>query len=114
MQVRKFMGKRVSIDEIKAMVGSSCFFDAGDHDDTDFAVAVVVLRDFECKITDRFGYTDFSMNLYLDGDRISSIQRVGHVHMCGGQGMDDDLKRFPHATLEKEASEKLSRVMARC
>lgn len=111
MQVRKFMGKRVSIDEIKVMVGASRFYDAGDHDDTDFAVAMIMLRNFECQITDRFGYNAYSLSVYLDEDRISSIQRVGHVHMCG-QGMDDELRRFPHRTLEMEAEEKLSGVVA--
>lgn len=114
MQVRKFVGKRVSVDEVKAMAGESCFFDAGDYDDTDFAVAMIMLRNFQCQITDRYGYNAYSVNLFLDGNRISSIQRVGHIHMCGGQGMDDELRRFPHRTLEKEAGEKLSRVMAIC
>jgi hypothetical protein len=27
--------------------------------------------------------------------------------MCGGQGSDDELKRFPHRTLEEEAYQAL-------
>lgn len=110
MQVRDFVGKRVCIDKIIEMTGANRFFDAGDYEDTELAVAVFMLRDFECGMTDRYGFTDYSLAVYLDGDRISFLQRVGHVHMCG-QGMDDELRRFPHRALEKEASEKLREVL---
>jgi len=111
MQVRDFKGKRVCLDEIKAMTGPSRFYEAGDHDDTEFAVAVIMLRDFECEITDRFGNTDYSLSVFLDEDRIVSLDRVGHVHMCGGQGIDSELRRFPHKTLEKEAEDLLKKML---
>ena len=113
MQVRNFVGKRVCLDAVKAMTGPSCFYEAGDHDDTDLAVAVLMLRDFECEITDQFGYTDYSLGIFLDEDRIVSLERVGHVHMCCGQGMDSELRRFPHKTLEKEAEDLLKKVLSK-
>lgn len=111
MRVRDFKGKRVCLDEIKAMTDPSHFYEAGDHDDTEFAVAVIMLHDFGCELTDRFGYTDYSLTVFLDDDRIVSLDRVGHVHMCGGQGMDDELKRFPRRTLENETEDKLKKVL---
>jgi hypothetical protein len=110
MQIRDFKGKRVCLDKIEAMAGSSCFYEAGDYDEA-FAVAVVALTDFNCEMTDRFGFTDYSLVVYLDEDRIVSLERVGHVHMCGGQGMDSELRRFTHKSLEQEADEKLKTVL---
>ena len=110
MQVRNFVGKQVCLDKIEAMAGSSCFYEAGDYDE-EFAVAVVALTDFKCEMTDRSGYTDYSLTVYLDDDRIVLLDRVGHVHMCG-QGMDSELRRFPHKTLEKESEEKLKKILA--
>jgi hypothetical protein len=112
MQVRDFKGKRVRLDEIETMAGSNCFYEAGDYDEA-FAVAVVALTDFNCEITDRFGYSDYSLGIFLDGDRIVSLERVGHVHMCGGQGMDSELRRYPHKTLEREAKDKLMTVLSK-
>jgi len=113
MQVRNFVGKRVCLDEVKAMAGESRFYEAGDHDDTELAVAVLMLRDFECEMTDRFGNTDYSLSIFLDEDRIVSLGRVGHVHMCGCQGMDSELRRFPHKTLEKEAEDLLKKMLSK-
>jgi len=111
MQVRNFVGKRVCLDAVKTMAGESCFYEAGEHDDTEFAVAVIMLRNFESELTDRFGFTDYSVGIYIDGDRIVSLERVGHIHMCGGQGMDDELRRFPHRSLEQEAEDKLKTAL---
>jgi len=111
MQVRNFVGKPVCLDAVKAMVGESCFYEAGDHDESEFTVAVLMLHDFESEMTDRFGYSDYSLSIYIDENRIVSLERVGHVHMCGGQGMDTELRRFPHKTLENEAEEKLQKIL---
>jgi hypothetical protein len=32
--------------------------------------------------------------------------------MCHGQGSDDDLKRFPHSTLEEEAYQVLTDLLS--
>jgi hypothetical protein len=112
MQVRNFVGKRACLDEVVAMAGADCFYEAGDYDET-FAVAVVALTDFKCEMTDRFGNTDYSLSIYLDEDRIVSLERVAHVHMCGGQGMDDELRRFPHTSLEQEADDKLKKILSK-
>lgn len=41
-----------------------------------------------------FCYSDLD-----EQNQIVKIQRMAHCHMCGGQGSDDELKRFPHGTL---------------
>ncbi len=41
------------------------------------------------------GYDAFSVLLELSGPQVRSVKRIGHVHMCGGQGCDDELYRFP-------------------
>jgi hypothetical protein len=110
MQVRNFVGKQVCLDAVKAMAGSSCFYEAGDYDE-EFAVAMIMLHDFDSELTDRFGYSDYSLSIFLDEDRIVSLERVGHVHMCGGQGLDDELKRFPHKSLEQEAEDLLKKML---
>lgn len=113
MQVRNFVGKRVCLDEVKAMAGESRFYEAGDHDDTELAVAVLMLRDFECEMTDPSkGYDP----IFVEEDRQAVIciaKSVGHVHMCGCQGMDSELRRFPHKTLEKEAEDLLKKMLSK-
>lgn len=54
MQELNYVGTQVNLDAVKALAG---FYEAGDHDDSEFAVAVIMLRDFESEMTDRFGYT---------------------------------------------------------
>jgi hypothetical protein len=54
MQVRQFVEKRVNIDNIKMLAAERCFSNAGDYDDTEFAVAVIMLKEFEREMTDRF------------------------------------------------------------
>jgi hypothetical protein len=58
------------------------------------------------------GRNAYSIQLSLDEqDRIVNIQRVGHCHMCGGQGQDDDLDVFPHNTLDEELDQVLIQVV---
>jgi hypothetical protein len=47
------------------------------------------------------------MSISPDVDRIASIERVGLVHMCGGQGMDDELKCFLQKSFVKETEDTL-------
>ena len=56
---------------------------------------------------DKAGYTGYSIVLQLDQnrERIVEIERIGHCHMCGGQGADYPLARFPHQLVEEAARE---------
>jgi hypothetical protein len=110
MKTRPFIGKTVSLEKLRMAQAEIC--PCGKYDD-EFTVAEVFLSDFECCITDRTGRNAYSIQLYLDEqDRIIRIQRVGHCHMCGGQGSDDELKRFPHRTLEEEAYQVLTDLLS--
>jgi hypothetical protein len=51
--------------------------------------------------------------VYLDGNRIVRIDRVGHCHMCGCQWTHDVLDRFPHRTLEEGAQEVMTEALRR-
>jgi hypothetical protein len=104
MKTHPFIGKTVSLEKLR--MAEAEISPRGEYDE--FTIAEVFLSDFECNGTDSEGRNAYSIQLYLDEqDRIAKIQRMGHCHMCGGQGSDDELKRFPHRTLEEEADQAL-------
>lgn len=107
MRKRNFLNKRVSIEKLKEyLIDTDC-----DPEDCDEGSVVkinrqsaeIYLSEFECYATDRTGRNAYSLVIHLVNDHIYDVERVGHIHMCGGQGSDDVLSRFPHASLEKEA-----------
>ena len=101
MKTRPFIGKTVSLEKLETVDAE--IYPRGKYDD-EFTVAEIFLSDFECCGMDRTGRNAYSIQLYLDSrNRIVEIVRIGHCHMCHGQGSDDELKRFPHRTLEEEA-----------
>jgi hypothetical protein len=73
------------------------------------------LCDFDCggQNMDKTGRNAYSLEIDMDENRIVSIVRNGHCHMCSGQGSDDELRRFPHKSLEAQAQEVLDRLTAR-
>ncbi|MFC1652773.1 hypothetical protein ACFL3F_03635 [Planctomycetota bacterium] len=106
MNLDQFIGKSVELKDHEADIY------APGESDREFTVAEVFLWDFECDGTDSEGRNAYSIQLYLDEqDRIVRIQRVGHCHMCGGQGSDDSLEVFPHPTLEEEAYQIITKLV---
>ena len=105
MNIEQFIGKAIYRKQLEA-------YDADVHAPGEYSheltMAEVNLWDFECNGTDCTGRNAYSIQLFLDEqDQIVNIQRVGHCHICGGQGSDDDLDVFPHESLEEEACQVL-------
>jgi len=116
MLTRIFIGKAVSLPMLNKDETVS-FCDEGeydeDYDSKGYTIAEIFLSDFDCGgFTDKYGRNAYSIRLILDGDKINKILRVGHIHMCGGQGSDDELPRFPHKSLEKEAEHIINKFLA--
>ena len=110
MKTRPFIGKTVSLEKLQKIDAE--IHPRGKYGD-EYTVAEIFLNDFECCITDKTGRNAYSIQLSLDADnRIAKIERIGHCHMCHGQGSDDDLKRFPHSTLEEEAYQVLTDLLS--
>jgi hypothetical protein len=108
--MKTFLGK--TVDREQLVVHEADIYAPGEFD-SEFAVAEVFLWDFECNGMDSTGRNAYSIQLSLDADnRIAKIERIGHCHMCHGQGSDDDLKRFPHSTLEEEAHQVLTDLLS--
>ena len=61
--------------------------------------------------TDESGFNFYSILIHLEGERIVDIERIGHCHMCGGQGVDSTLDEFPHETLEAEAEVEIASIL---
>jgi len=110
MKKKDFLGKAISSDKIKDI---EVFKNPPGTYDDNFLVLEIFLNDFTCdNFTDRTGRNAYSLRLFLDGENIIKINRIGHCHMCG-QGSDDELSRFPHKTLEEEAEDVLSSLLKR-
>ena len=100
MSIEQFISKTANREQLAAYKAD--IHAPGELAD-ELSVAEIFLWDFECNGTDIEGRNAYSIQLSLDEqDRIVNIQRVGHCHMCGGQGSDDDLDMFPHKSLEDE------------
>ena len=109
MKTRLFIGKTVNRDQLTAFEAE---VNAPGEFDEDYTVVVIYLWNFACCGTDKTGRNAYSIQICLnEQNQITGIQRVGHCHMCGGQGADDDLKRFPHRTLEEEAYQVLMELL---
>jgi hypothetical protein len=93
MRTAAFTGKRVPLDNFRGD-GPWAFSSPGRVDEY-YAVAECYLTKFDCCGYDRTGRNAYSIQVYLDGNRIVRIDRVGHCHMCGGQGADDVLRPLP-------------------
>jgi len=101
MWTNSFLGK--SLDLHKAKQLDTYQYNPPGETDDEYASCEIYLNDFDCETTDSMGRNAYSILIYLDGTQIVKIVRIGHCHMCGGQGSDDELTHFPHQTLEKEA-----------
>ena len=71
-----------------------------------FTKAEIYLRNFACENSyDTAGYNAYSIKVIVDGDKIVKLIKVAHCHFCNNEGSDDEVDRFPHNSLEAEASE---------
>lgn len=61
------------------------------------------MGDFDCE-----GYNAYSITIHVVRNLVKRINRVGHCHLCGGQGADSELEESPRETLEREAVEALA------
>jgi len=93
---REFIGKPIDL-----LAGGELGFCSQDDD---YQSLEIGLSDYETGMTDKAGFTGYTLTVVLDDVRVVDIYRTGHCHMCGGQGTDSDLRRFPHASLEDEAA----------
>ena len=110
MRIKSYIGKTVSLERMNDYEAN--FHPPGVYAD-DFSMAEIYLNDFQIQTyTDRCGRNAYSVQLFLDANKIIKIVRIGHCHMCGGQGSDDELTRFPHQTLETQADYILNSILA--
>jgi hypothetical protein len=110
MRKKDFIGKNIDIDYIKKSDVS--YHETGKYDD--HPTVEIFLHDYELvSHTDKAGYNAYSILLHLSKNLITNIDRIGHCHMCHGQGSDDLLLRFPHNSLEDEAQIIMERIISR-
>jgi hypothetical protein len=109
MKKCQFIGKQIKLDEAKAIatgMGVEFSYDPEEQHIEMF------LSDFEfVGNMDKTGRNGYSLEIDMDGNTIIEITKIGHCHMCSGQGSDDELRRFPHKSLEAQAQEILSRIL---
>ena len=99
-----FLGKRVNFDRLKDI-----FYRETNAGDVRYEI---FLKDYDFEHADQnTGMNFFSLVLRVDGDKLADIRKIGHRHMCSGQGTDNDLKAFPFSSLEREAELILSEVV---
>lgn len=117
MQVEQFLDSKISLDKLSDLRAEifkpgEYFDDVTEYLGDGITVAEISLHNFNSNASmARSGRNAFSVLLYLKEDKIVWISRVGHCHMCGGQGSDDTILRFPKASLEKEATEILDSLL---
>ncbi|MFC1762977.1 hypothetical protein ACFL6U_12970 [Planctomycetota bacterium] len=105
MNIEQCIGKPVNREQLTEHEAD--IYAPGEYS-RELTMAEVFLWDFEYNGTDSSGRNAYSIQLFLDEqDQIVRIQRLGHCHMCGGQGSDDDLDIFPHTTLEEKTHQVL-------
>lgn len=101
MQTARFVN--MPLDLARAQTRYEADYLSADECGQPESILEVHLVDFEKANEDRFGRSAYSLAIYLAGDRVARIERVGHRHRCGGEGGDEPLRVFPHRTLEAEA-----------
>jgi hypothetical protein len=104
MTKSEFLGKRVNFERLKDI-----FYRETNAGDVHYKV---FLKDYDFEHADqKSGMNFFSLVLRVDGDKLADIKKIGHSHMCSGEGTDSDLRAFPFSSLEREAKLILSDVV---
>ncbi|MFX0199196.1 MAG: hypothetical protein ACFFCW_23995 [Candidatus Hodarchaeota archaeon] len=106
-RLKSFVGKLVDVNKAKT--------NGFEYDDTENGKPVLekYLSEFEMTgVYDKDGFNGYSIELRLKGDKIVSIRRIAHCHMCGGQGVDRMKRKFPQASLEEEAYEEIQNILS--
>lgn len=116
MRTATYRGKRVNIksgEAVVAEVGAADFSYLPPQDfDAKYGHIQIFLYSFDSEghIMDKTGRNAYSLEIDVDGQKIVSIVRIGHCHMCcSGQGFDTELRRYPHRALELSGIQESSR-----
>lgn len=108
MRKKGIIGRRVDLSKI----GKEDLSITYEENMYDYPSIEVFLSDFVYDgPTDRYGYNAYSVLIFLENEKVKDVQRMGHLHMCGGQGSDFDMSRFPHPGLEAEAEKRLKKLV---
>jgi hypothetical protein len=109
MRIEECIGKHLDINEAINRGFSYC---DNSEDEYENSTLEKFLYEYQCDgFTDHSGFNFYSILIHLDGEKILDIERIGHCHMCGGQGADDELDEFPHETLEEEAEVEILSIL---
>ncbi len=87
-----YEGNVISIDKAK-----KAGWDHYEIDENDF----VLEKSFDISeqhlegFVDELGYNGYSVVIHLEGSTIKEIDKIGHIHMGGGEGTDETLGDFP-------------------
>jgi len=100
MKTRNFIGKRISLEKLEELADE--IYPPGEYDDFNL-VAKLYLKNFEYQMTHKIRRKAYSIQMYIDNDKVLGIQRLGHCHLYGGGCSDDALLRFPYMKLEEES-----------
>ena len=110
MQQQKYIGKNVCKEFADAIDQTASL--EKDEVRNDSLVLRIYLKSFPLNgATDSYGYSNYSLNLILDGGRIEEIERSGYCRYCGGQPFSFNLGSFPHSSLEREADFILGKIV---
>ena len=116
MRKKDFIGKTINVSKLQEVADNFIFAvveeDGNEHmwtfyydDNPEYTNAEIILYDWHCNdCYDNSGYNAYSLKVIVDGDKIIKLIRIGHCHMCGNEGSDDELMRFPYHSLEAEAT----------
>ncbi|MFB3786691.1 MAG: hypothetical protein ACE15F_09995 [bacterium] len=122
MKKRSFIGKYVDITKVDKLLwceyGDYEEYDDNwvDNDDADNenkmkSVEIYLPYPEDNINTERSGYNMFSVVLILKENKIVNLKRIGHCHMCGGQGTDDELRKYPCPALEEAAEKSIQEII---
>jgi hypothetical protein len=110
MKKRDYLGKRIDVDRLQNCSDNFSFpeeIEEGEsyyYDDGQYTKAEIFLNEFELNdCYDANGYNFYSLKIVVDVDKVIKLIRVAHCHMCGNEGSDDELSRYPYNSLEVEA-----------
>jgi hypothetical protein len=107
MRKGDFIGKLIC----EGKVGNIKGIEAKDEEEK--SAHEIFLHDFPFEgWTDKAGFNAYSIVLAIADGRITDVQRIGHIHMKGGQGSDEELIIFPHRSLEREAQRAIEAFVA--
>jgi hypothetical protein len=101
MRKQDFIGTLISEDKVAEVEGIE--IDWAEDEEGNSAMEVFLSEFPYDGWPDKAGFNAYSIRLVAPEGRITSVLRIGHVHMKGGEGYDEELPVFPLRSLEREA-----------